>query len=90
MIQVFSREPTPTPRLISVGAFFDRFKPYKLNILADQTPLVKAVILDASVRDFIDLDNPDLPGGIQVLKAAGHAVDEDFIINGAIQYNEIP
>jgi hypothetical protein len=80
----------PQPRRISVGAFFDRFGPLKWAILADQSPTVQAVVRDASVRKFIDLANPDLPAGLQILVAAGHTIDPASIINAAIQPEELP
>ena len=66
-------------RLISVGAFFDRFGPLKWAILAD-----------ASVRKFIDLDNPDLPAGLQIIVAAGHPIDTAAIVETSIQPEELP
>lgn len=80
--------PEPAPRHISVGAFFDRFGVDKWAILADQTPSVKAVVQDASVRNFIDLDRPDLPAGLQVLVDAGHAIDAQAILGAEIQPQE--
>ena len=77
-------------RHISVGAFFDRFGPLKWAILADQAPMVQAVVRDASVRKYIDLANPDLPAGLQTLVAAGHPIDPASIINAAIQPEELP
>ena len=77
-------------RLISVGAFFDRFGPLKWAILADTAPTVQAVVRDASVRKFIDLDNPDLPAGLQILVAAGHPIDAAAIVEAPIQPEELP
>jgi hypothetical protein len=80
----------PVPRHISVGALFDRFGPAKWAILADTTPVVAAVVRDASVRKYIDLDNPDLPAGIALLRQAGHDVDADAIIAAPVQPGEHP
>lgn len=89
---VFS-EPAPVPattaRHISVGAFYDRFGEAKYAILADTNPLVQALIKDASVRRFIDLDNPELPAGLQMLVNAGHQIDPEAIISAPIQPHEI-
>jgi hypothetical protein len=82
--------PVPDVRRISVGAFFDRFGPAKWGILADATPAVAAVVRDASVRKYIDLDNPDLPAGIALLQQAGHDVDADAIIAAPVQPGEHP
>ena len=80
----------PPPRRISVGAFFDRFGPLKWAILADTAPTVQAVVRDASVRKFIDLDNPDLPAGLQIIVAAGHPIDAAAIVEAPIQPEELP
>lgn len=77
-------------RRISVGAFFDRFGSLKWQILADSNPSVKAVVQDASVREYIDLDDPALPLGLAVLQSAGHDVDADAIIHDAPQDRELP
>ena len=83
-------EPAPTPKHISVGAFFDRFGAHKYPILSSTDLGVKALIQDCSVRKYIDLDNPDLPAGLQMLIAAGFDVDADAILNAEIQQNELP
>ena len=77
-------------RLISVGAFFDRFGPLKWAILADTSPAVQAVIKDASVRSYIDLDSPDLPAGLALLVSAGHAIDASAVVGNAVQPSEAP
>ncbi len=82
--------PPPAPRLITVGAFFDRFGPLKWEILADQSPLVQAVIRDAQVRRHIDLSNPDLPGGLAILQGAGHEIDAAAVIDAPVQPHEVP
>ena len=83
-------ETTDADWRIYVGAFFDRFGPPKWAILADTAPTVQAVVRDASVRKFIDLDNPDLPAGLQILVAAGHPIDAAAIVEAPIQPEELP
>lgn len=83
-------EPVPEPRYITVGAFFDRFGAAKWGILADTTPAVQAVVRDASVRHHIDLDNPDLPAGLAIVQAAGHAIAPQAIIGAPVQPQERP
>lgn len=77
-------------RHISVGAFFDRFGALKWDILADTSPQVKAVVQDASVRSYIDLDNADLPAGIALLQAAGHAINAEAVVGAPIRPEELP
>ncbi len=85
-------EPAPMPLLrhITVGAFFDRFGPLKWAILADPDHNVQAVVKDCSVRTFIDLDNPDLPAGLAILQAAGHAIDAQAVIDAPVLDTERP
>lgn len=80
----------PQQRNISVGAFFDRFGQLKLAILRDQDESCKAVVQDASVRKYIDLDNAELPAGLAILQAAGHAIDPVAILDAPIQPHELP
>lgn len=80
--------PTESTRHISVGAFFDRFGAEKWAILADGAPAVRAVVQDASVRRYIDLDNPQLPAGLAILQAAGHAIDAEAILSAPVQPEE--
>lgn len=83
-------EPVPLPRHITVGAFFDRFGDQKWPILADTNPSVQALIKDASVRAYINLDDPQVRTGLEMVVAAGHAIDVDAIITAPIQPNERP
>lgn len=86
-------DPVPQPTLlrrISVGAFYDRFGAAKWAILADESPQVRAVVRDASVRAFIDLDSPDLPAGLAILQAAGHDIDPAAIIDAPVLPAEVP
>lgn len=78
------------PQHISVGAFYDRFGPAKWAILSDESPQVRAVVRDASVRKYIDLGNADLPAGLAILQAAGHAIDPAAILDAPIQPRELP
>ncbi|RZJ12081.1 MAG: hypothetical protein EOP39_04650 [Rubrivivax sp.] len=80
----------PQRRHVSVGAFFDRFGGAKWAILADTTPEVQAVVRDASVRRYIDLDNPDLPAGLAVIQAAGHDIDAEQIVDAPVTDGERP
>ncbi len=82
--------PSAPPRRISVGAFFDRFGAAKWAILADESAQVRAVVRDASVRQWIDLANPDLPAGLAIIHAAGHAIDADAIVNSTVLDSERP
>lgn len=82
--------PAPEIRSISVGAFFDRFGAEKWPILSDANPGVQALVKDVSVRASINLNDPQLPAGLKMVKAAGHKIDVDAIITAAIKDNERP
>jgi hypothetical protein len=83
-------EPAPEVRHITVGAFFDRFGDQKWPILADTNASVQALIKDASVRAYINLDDPQVRTGLDMVVAAGHTIDVDAIITDPIQPEERP
>ena len=78
------------PRRMAVGSFFDRFGAAKWAILGDAAPLVSALVRDCMARRFIDLDRPDLPTALDLLKQAGHDVDAAQILAGPVQPEEAP
>jgi hypothetical protein len=80
--------PVPEIRRITVGAFFDRFGDQKYPILASSDLGVQAVIKDASVRSFIDLDSAQLLSGLNMIVQAGFDIDPDAIVSGEIQREE--
>jgi hypothetical protein len=80
--------PEPEIRRITVGAFFDRFGDQKYPILASSDLGVQAVIKDASVRSFIDLDSAQLLSGLNMIVQAGFDIDPDAIVSGEIQREE--
>lgn len=80
----------PVLRHLSIGSFFDRFGAAKWAILADQAPTVQAVIKDASVRTYIDLDHPQLPQALALLTAAGHDFDAHAVVDAPVQPEERP
>jgi hypothetical protein len=47
-------------------------------------------VKDASVRAYIDLDNADLPAGLALLQAAGHAIDPEAVVDAPVQPSEMP
>lgn len=88
---VVPEPPAPAEvRHITVGAFFDRFGDQKWPILADTNASVQALIKDASVRSYINLDDPQVRTGLEMIVSAGHVVDVDAIITAPIQPDERP
>lgn len=85
----FNQPPvTATHRQLSVGAFFDRFGQYKYPILADTNPMAQALIKDASVRTFINLDDPNLIIGLNMIVDVGYDINVSSIINEPITQQE--
>jgi hypothetical protein len=80
--------PVPEVRRITVGSFFDRFGALKYPILASSDLGVQAVIKDASVRSFIDLDDEQLMTGLNLIVQAGFELDPEQLVSGQIQAHE--
>jgi hypothetical protein len=57
----------PTAWLIDVGSFFDRFGNAKLNVLASQDALVRAIVQDCSNRKWIDLKLQSVSQALDIL-----------------------
>ena len=89
--QEFQQDSTPVVdrgTKITVGSFFDRFGTHKYPILADQNPMVQALIKDVSVRKYVDLADPQLPTGLGLLVQAGHAIDPQKILTDPVTEDE--
>jgi hypothetical protein len=80
----------PEPRYIAVGAFYDRFGDQKWPILSSTDDAVQGMIKDTQVRKYIDLDNSQLPSGLDMLIAKGFPINKNAIINDPVQPNEKP
>lgn len=65
---------------IYVGPFYDRFGAQKLPILSSADPTVAAIVRDSAVRKYIDLKRAELPGTLDLLIAAGFAIDKVAIL----------
>jgi hypothetical protein len=87
---VWQAPPPVLPNHITVGSFFDRLGDQKWPILADTNPSVQALIKDASVRKWINLDDPQVLTGLQMVQNAGHNIDPTAIITAPIQPEERP
>jgi hypothetical protein len=72
----------PADWYISKGAFFDRFGALKLPILASADLTVQAIILDCTVRQYIDLQGraADIGAALDILIAKGFAIDKAAIL----------
>ena len=46
--------------------------------------------LTSKGHGYIDLDNADLPAGLALLQAAGHAIDAEAIIDAPVGAGELP
>lgn len=79
-------------RYIAVGSFFDRFGDQKWPILSSADPVVQALVMDCSVRTKtgINLDAPDVLGGINLLQSKGFKVSKESVLDAAIKDSELP
>jgi hypothetical protein len=90
--ELVAPEPPAQPEIrhITVGAYFDRFGNQKWPILSSPDLGVQGLIKDASVRRWIDLDDEQLPAGLDMLIAAGFPIDKQAILTAPIQPKERP
>ncbi len=79
-----------TSRLIDTGSFFDRFGAAKLEVLSSTVPVVAALVKDAQVRNWIDLADPAVGQGIDLIISAGGiaGVDKNAILNAPVKPKE--
>ena len=68
---------------IHIGPFFDRFKQYKIPILASSDPVVRAIVTDTSIRKYIDLYNrrADVAAAIDALISKGFPLNKVEILD---------
>lgn len=92
LIEEVSAHAPTAPRYISVGAFFDRFGADKWPILASTDPFVQALVKDCTVRiaQGINLDRPDVAGGVALLQSKGFASVTSAVITDPILESEKP
>ena len=65
--------------LIDVGAFFDRFNGAKFQVLTSTDPTVKALLMDVSVRKWIDLRRPDVEQALNIIATKCNLVTPELI-----------
>ena len=56
---------------ITVGAFYDRFRPVKLAVLASEDLVVQGLIKDSAVREYINLKHTDLAEALSYMVSKG-------------------
>lgn len=85
-------EAVAAPRYIAVGSFFDRFGAQKWPILSSVDAVVQALVKDCTVRvkSGINLDAPDVLGGVKLLQSKGFAVTVDAVIDAPVREGERP
>lgn len=54
----------PTEWLIDIGSFFDRFGAAKMAVLTSTDAGVRAILQDIQVRQWIDLQRPDVASSL--------------------------
>ena len=67
--------PDPCEWLIDIGPFYDRFDDAKMQVLTSTDAGVKAIISDASIRKWIDLERTDLVTSLAYIGSVIPAVD---------------
>jgi len=65
--------------LIDVGAFFDRFGAAKMQVITSTDAGVKALLLDVSVRKWIDLRRPDVLTALNYIATVCNLVTLELI-----------
>lgn len=80
------------PRYIAVGSFFDRFGTQKWPILSSVDVVVQALVKDCTVRTKtgINLDAPDVLGGVKLLQSKGFAITVAAVIDAPVRESERP
>lgn len=83
-------EVVDTSKLIDVGPFFDRFGAAKVAVLSSNVAAVVAVVKDAQSRKWIDLANPAVAQGIDlIISQSGIAgIDKNSILNDPVKPTE--
>lgn len=67
--------------IISIDHLFDKFNSDKWNILTNQDPLIKAFILDCSVRNTVDITDPNFQTIINyMIENFNYDIDMSLII----------
>jgi hypothetical protein len=67
--------PTPPPPTfyqwyLDLGSYYDRFGTAKLLVLSSADAIVKAAISDASIRNYIDLERPEVQAVVMYMSGA--------------------
>lgn len=65
--------------LIDIGAFFDRFGDAKFQILTSSDATIKALLLDVTVRKWIDLRRPDVEQALNIISTKCDKVTPELI-----------
>lgn len=75
-----------TSRLIDVGSFFDRFGAAKVEVLSSTVPLIAALVKDAQVRHWVNLADPAVGQGIDLIISVGGiaGIDKNAILNNPV------
>ncbi len=69
-----------TDWIIDTGPFFDRFGTAKIAVLASTDVVVKALVLDVTVRKWVDLRRPDVAAALALLVSKNiNGVDQALV-----------
>lgn len=73
---------------IKINAFYDRFGDIKYDILFTQDQDIQAYIQETRTLSYIDLNNPRVIEGLNVLLAKGFVFDPSVILNHNLTEDE--
>jgi hypothetical protein len=65
------------PNAIPAYALFDGFGEHKMAILSHDDPIIKAFILDCSVRSHVDLDDPYVQASLHHIESIINPTEQD-------------
>jgi hypothetical protein len=75
---IIIEQDSPWEWFIDVGPFFDRFGAFKLPILINSDPGIKALITDLQVRKWVDLQNNEVAAGLAYISTIIPAFTSDI------------
>jgi hypothetical protein len=70
----------PVQKVISVAEFFDSFGDQKWNVLSSTDPVVRALIMDSSLRQTIDLDDANIIGVVKHIEVIGIPINVNKVL----------
>lgn len=84
--------PPPPPQIpiipIKINSFYDRFGDIKYDILFTEDEEIKAYIQETRTLSYIDLNNPRVSEGLNILLNKGFVFDPEVVLNPVLLESE--